>query len=99
MVERDHDLDRPARLLVLAVWFASSRWGAVVILMPDDDGLRFEPGAVLPIELTTVELAAVDDEPGVTRPEPEPHESKLEPRVPRPSSFASRSRCVTTSSG
>lgn len=43
-------------LLVLVVWLSASRWGGVVILIPDDTtGPRFEPGAVVPIEVATIE--------------------------------------------
>lgn len=56
-------------LLVLVIWFAASRSGKVVIFAPDEFGLRFEPGAVLPIELASVATDSVAAEPsnGTTR--------------------------------
>jgi hypothetical protein len=50
-------------LLVLVIWLAASRSGKVVMFVPDEFGVRFEPGAVLPIELATVEVNGVAAEP------------------------------------
>ena len=45
-------------LFVLVIWWLSSRSASVVIFTPDPFGARFEPGAVLPIEITSVETSS-----------------------------------------
>ena len=50
-------------LVVLVVWLAATRADRIVVFTPDDFGPRFEPGAVLPIELAAATTDRIADEP------------------------------------